>query len=65
MARPKKNPALLMDVDLRIPMTSEQKKLISAAAAMDQADVAAWVRPILLKAAHGKIAKKDDPKSKH
>lgn len=51
MARPKKDPSLRMDVDLRIPVTVEQKELISKAAASQQLDVAAWVRPILIRAA--------------
>jgi uncharacterized protein (DUF1778 family) len=57
MARPKKDPSLRMDVDLRIPVTPEQKTLIAEAAAADQSDMAAWVRPILLGAAQRKLAK--------
>jgi len=40
-----------MDVDLRIPLTAEQKRLIAKAAMAEQSDIASWVRPILLKAA--------------
>jgi len=58
MARPPKDPALRMDVDLRIPVTVEQKRLISQAAAIEQIDVAAWVRPILVRSAHQTIKRK-------
>ena len=57
MARPKKDPSLLMDVDLRIPVTREQKALIFQAAVLGQQDIAAWVRPVLLHAAKARIAK--------
>ena len=40
-----------METDLRIPLTLEQKKLIAAAANANQADMAAWLRPIILRAA--------------
>jgi uncharacterized protein (DUF1778 family) len=46
-----------MDEDLRIPVTAEQKRLIVEAAAADQSDMTAWVRPILLGAAQRKLAK--------
>jgi uncharacterized protein (DUF1778 family) len=55
MARPKKDPLLRMDVDLRIPVTNDQKALIAQAAAAEQSDIAAWVRPILLRAAQERI----------
>jgi len=57
MARPPKDPALRMDFDLRIPMTADQKALIIQAAATTQTDVAAWVRPILIKAAQIVVSK--------
>jgi hypothetical protein len=44
-----------MDVDLRIPLTVEQKAKIAHAAAVEQLDVAAWVRPILLQAADKRL----------
>jgi uncharacterized protein (DUF1778 family) len=64
MARPKKDPSLLMDVDLRIPVTTEQKQMIYDAASADQSDVAAWIRPILLKAAQARLGKKRGAKAK-
>jgi hypothetical protein len=58
MARPPKDPSERKSVDLRIPLTEEQKKLVSEAASADQADVAAWVRPIVLMAAQRRLSKK-------
>jgi hypothetical protein len=40
-----------MDTDLRIPVTAEQKRLISAAVAGDPRGLAAWARDVLLDAA--------------
>ena len=57
MARPPKDPALRMDTDLRVPVTANQKKVISEAAAADQTDVAAWIRPILMSAAGKRLRK--------
>jgi uncharacterized protein (DUF1778 family) len=62
MARPPKDPSDRKSVDLRIPLTEDQKKLISEAASADQADVAAWVRPIVLMAAQRRLSK--SPKKK-
>lgn len=56
MARPRKEPQLRKDVDLRIPLTAEQKRLIAEAAALDHSDMAAWVRPLLLQAAQIRVA---------
>jgi len=53
-----------MDVDLRIPVTAEQKQLIYDAASADQADVAAWIRPILLKAAEDRLKRDRRAKSR-
>ena len=47
-----------MDVDLRIPLTAEQKQLVAEAANLDQSDVATWVRPIIVQAARERVAKK-------
>jgi hypothetical protein len=58
MARPRKDPSERKDVDLRIPMTEEQKRIVSEAASADQADVAAWVRPIVLRAAENRLARR-------
>jgi hypothetical protein len=51
MARPKKDPALRMDTDIRIPMTMEQKQTITDAVAEEPGGLAAWARGILLDAA--------------
>ncbi|MGD0389279.1 MAG: hypothetical protein ABSC42_10020 [Tepidisphaeraceae bacterium] len=59
MARPPKDPSERKNVDLRIPLTEDQKKLVSEAASADDADVAAWVRPIVLRAASKRLAKQD------
>jgi len=63
MARPHKDPSERKSEELRIPVTEEQKKLISEAASADDADVAAWLRPIVLRAA-AKRLDKDDKRSK-
>lgn len=55
MARPPKDPADRKTVDVRIPLTEEQKKLVLDAAEADGADVAAWIRPILLSAASDRL----------
>jgi uncharacterized protein (DUF1778 family) len=44
-------------VDLRIPVTAEQKRLIQEAARLDETDMAAWVRPLLVQAAQERVAK--------
>jgi uncharacterized protein (DUF1778 family) len=59
MARPPKDPSERKSVDLRIPLTEEQKKLVAEAASADQEDVAAWVRPILLRAAENRLSKQN------
>ena len=51
IGRPPKDKDLLMDVPLRIMLTATQKALIEEAARMSGDDVAAWARPILLRAA--------------
>jgi hypothetical protein len=57
MARPRKAGTLRMDTDLRIPLTSEQKRLIDEATAAEPEGKAAWARAILLDAAKRKLAK--------
>jgi hypothetical protein len=64
MARPKKDPALRMDTDIRVPMTGEQKALINEATADEAQGMAAWVRGVLIDAAKRKLAK-DRSKKKH
>ena len=51
MGRPPKNKAERKDVDLRIPVTAEQKELVSEAVRLLGGDMATWARPILLQAA--------------
>ena len=51
MARPPKPENDRKDVDLRIPVTSEQKDTIAEAARILGLDMAAWARPILLREA--------------
>ena len=60
MGRPPKNKAERKDVDLRIPVTADQKELILEAARAEGLDMAGWARPILLQAARklGKITVK-------
>jgi hypothetical protein len=48
-----------MDTDLRIPVTAEQKELISKAVADDPGGLAAWARQVLLNAAESRIAAKN------
>jgi uncharacterized protein (DUF1778 family) len=55
VARPKKDKRMLMCAHLRIPLTVDQKRLIEEAAGIEQSDLTAWVRPILLRAAEEKI----------
>lgn len=57
MARPPKDPRLLMIVPLRIMLTGEQRDLVGKAAAAYGGDVSAWARPILLRAAEAALAK--------
>jgi hypothetical protein len=62
MARPPKDPADVKSVDVRIPMTKEQKEAVLSAAAVADADVAAWARPILLREAQAQLSKKSGVK---
>ena len=55
--RPPKDAGERKDVDLRIPVTGEQKERIMEAVALEGADMAAWARPILLKAAEDRLRK--------
>lgn len=56
MPRPRKAGRLRMDTDLRIPLTTEQKKLIDQATANEPEGKAAWARAILLRAAKERLA---------
>jgi hypothetical protein len=55
--RPPKDPRLRMDTDIRIPVTAEQKELISQAASGEAEGLAAWARAVLLNAARKKLGK--------
>jgi hypothetical protein len=57
MARPKKDPSLRMDTDLRIPLTGEQKAIIDKATADVPEGKAAWARAVLLEAARKRSAR--------
>jgi hypothetical protein len=57
MARPHKDKQLLMNIQLRIMVTAEQKRLIDEAVALEDGEFAAWARPVLLEAAKRKITK--------
>jgi hypothetical protein len=57
MARPKKDPAMRMDADVRIPVTAEQKAVLVRATADEPAGMAAWARHVLLDAARRRIMK--------
>ena len=56
MARPPKEPHLRMSIDLRIPVTPDQKQAIMDAVADEPEGFAAWARQVLLQAAHAKRA---------
>jgi hypothetical protein len=60
MPRPRKKVNQRKDDDLRIPMTASQKQLIKTAAEVLSLDMAAWARPLLLRAAEDVLAKRGD-----
>jgi len=64
MARPRKDKRLLMKVSIRLPLTEDQKSLIEEAASLDQSDLTAWIRPILLLAAKERVAKEREGKTR-
>jgi uncharacterized protein (DUF1778 family) len=57
MPRPPKDPSDRKTSEVRIPVTEEQKKIIADAAAEQGADVATWLRPIVLMAAEEQLSK--------
>jgi hypothetical protein len=57
MARPFKDKKDRKDIDLRIPVTEEQKRLIMEAVGLDQLDMAGWARDLLLTAAKRRLEK--------
>jgi hypothetical protein len=56
MARPPKEPRLRMTTDIRIPVTTDQKRLITEAVANDPGGMAAWARQVLIDAARDRLA---------
>jgi hypothetical protein len=54
--RPAKDPAERKTIDLRIPVTAEQKKIIADATRDEPDGMAAWARAILLKEARKRLA---------
>ncbi len=58
MARPLKKANERKDVDLRIPVTVQQKETVVAAARADGLETAAWARSILLRAAQRQLRMK-------
>jgi hypothetical protein len=58
MGRPRKNDALRMDTDLRVPMTAAQKAMLDEATADEPQGKAAWARAVLIEAARRKIARR-------
>ena len=55
--RPPKDKSQRKDVDLRIPVTADQKARIHEAVALDGLDMAEWARGILIRAAENRILK--------
>jgi hypothetical protein len=51
MARPPKDKSARKSVDLRIPVTEEQKDIVVRAARAAGLDMAAWARALLLREA--------------
>jgi hypothetical protein len=63
MARPFKPKDQLMNADLRIPVTADQKQRVMEAAQMDGSEVAAWLRPVILRAVDERLAKRKTRKA--
>lgn len=57
MARPRKYGDERMDIQLRIPVTGDQKALIDMATVHESEGMAAWARAILLAAAKRRLEK--------
>lgn len=62
MARPRKAGRLRMDVDLRIPMTSEQKAQVMEATKDEPEGMASWARAVLLASAAKILDKRERSK---
>lgn len=63
MARPIKAKTERKDVDLRIPVTAEQKDAVNQAMRIIGMDMAAWARPILLREAQSIVVKNGSRKT--
>ncbi len=63
MARPHKPKDQLMNVVLRIPVTADQKQTVVEAAKLDGSDVAAWLRPVILRAAAKRLVSRKPRKA--
>lgn len=62
--RPKKAAKLRMTVDLRIPVTPEQKSLIDKAVTLtDKGELAGWARDLIMRAAQLLLANKKKRKT--
>ncbi len=57
MGRPRKYGDAGLTADLRIPVTPEQKQLIADAVQLLGMDLAAWARPILIRAAEAELTR--------
>lgn len=55
--RPPKDKRLLMNIPLRIMLTSDQREIIEQAAVSEGLDMTGWARPILLEAAKRALAR--------
>lgn len=58
MARPRKEKKLLMNVPLRIMLTSDQKDMIARAAESEGLEVSAWARNLMIQAARSSLGEK-------
>ena len=56
MGRPPKQESLKLSLDIRIPVTAAQKRLIAEAVSDEPGGMAAWSRQVLLRAAEERIA---------
>jgi hypothetical protein len=64
MVIPRKDPELLLNIDLRIPVTKEQKTLIQQASEKAGIGRASWCRQVLLKAAREETPQEKGKKSR-
>ncbi len=57
MGRPRKNPEDRKDYHLRVPLTDAQRAAVEEASRLEDRDMAAWAREILVDAAKRRIGK--------